>query len=77
VQELSGTSALALLSSLPDEDGGNERRARGVAMLTDAVAQGRPLPGAARKLLTAREQARGRIAPCVTILLAVCNVSHH
>ena len=57
-QELSGRSALELLSSSPDEDGSNERRARGVAMLVDAVVAGRPLPAAARKLLSAMEQAR-------------------
>ena len=36
-----------------DADG---RRARGVAMLLDAAAEGRPMPAAARKLLTAMEQ---------------------
>ena len=60
-QELSGRSALELLSSPLDQDGGSERRASGVAMLMGAAAEGQPLPAAARKLLTALEQARCRV----------------
>lgn len=56
-QELSGRSALELLSSSPaDDENADDRRARGVAMLMDAAAEGQPVPAAARKLLTAMEQ---------------------
>ena len=48
---------MELLSSSPVHGAeGDDRRARGVAMLADAIEEGRPMPAAARKLLTATEQ---------------------
>ena len=57
---------MELLSSSPAHgDSSGDRRARGVAMLADAAAEGQLVPVAARKLLTAAEQVSPQGTTCV------------